>query len=92
MVQAPAHGAGWKKEWGWGRAVSQPGQGFVSKQKNVFFVSQRRQRHTALLQGEDPVRHKNPLGQGWRSRGSRSTVVTPPVLTAGLKICSSFLM
>lgn len=31
---------------------------------------------------------KNPLGQGWRSGESEKGVVTPPVLTVGLKICS----
>lgn len=57
-----------------------------SQSRKTCSLCPRGDRDTALLQGEDAVRHKNPLGQGWRSRGSRSTMVTPPVLTAGLKI------
>lgn len=75
------------RETRWSPAVSQPGQGLVSKQKNMFFVSQRWQRHTALLQWEDAVWHRNPLGQGWRSGENGRGIVTPAVLTIGLKIC-----
>lgn len=60
----------------------------LKAEKRVLCVPEETQRRTALLQEEDAVWHKNPLGQGWRSTGSRSTVVTPPLLTAGLKICS----
>lgn len=53
--------------------------------KTHSFVSQRWQRHTALLQGEDAIWHKNPPGQGWRSgeKGGYTSSVT-----VGFQICS----
>lgn len=79
MLQAPARGT--ERESRWGPAVSQPGQGLISKQKNMFFVSQRWQRHHSLTAGGMLCDTKIHWGRDGGVSKVGGGLVTPPVLT-----------